>query len=93
MEDKTREVLASITSLRKAPLAGVRCSMTSTREVSRKSGSYVRMVKGLDDVVSEVFTGTTLQRCTTHLKRNILSDICNGDKGDLADDRRQVFRT
>ncbi len=50
-------------------------------------------LKGLDDVVSEVFPGTSLQRCTTHLKRNILSDVRNGDKGDVADDLRQVFRT
>ena len=50
-------------------------------------------LKGLDDVISEVFPGTSLQRCITHLKRNILSDVRNGDKGDVADDLRQVFRT
>ena len=50
-------------------------------------------LKGLEDVISEVFPGTKLQRCTTHLKRNILSDVRNGDKGDVAEDLRQVFRT
>ena len=50
-------------------------------------------LKGLEDVISEVFPGTKLQRCTTHLKRNIISDVRNGDKGEVAEDLRQVFRT
>ncbi len=50
-------------------------------------------LKGLEVVISEVFTGTKLQRCTTHLKRNILSDVRKGNKGEVADDLRQVFRT
>ena len=40
-----------------------------------------------------MFPGTKLQRCTTHLKRNIISDVRNGDKGEVAEDLRQVFRT
>lgn len=36
---------------------------------------------------------TKLQRCITHLKRNILSDVRNRDKGDVAGDLRHVFRT
>lgn len=43
-------------------------------------------LKGLEDVISEVFAGTKLQRYTTHLKRN-------GDKGEVADDLWQMFRT
>ena len=50
-------------------------------------------LKGLEDVISAVFPGTPLQRCTTHLKRNLLSCVRNGDKGELAEDLRQVFRT
>ena len=50
-------------------------------------------LKGLEDVISEVFPGTKLQRCTTHLKRNILSDVRNGDKGDVTEDLRHIFRT
>ena len=50
-------------------------------------------LRGLEDVISEVFPGTKLQRCTTHLKRNIISDVRNGDKGDVAEDLQQVFRT
>ena len=50
-------------------------------------------LKGLEDVISAVFPGTPLQRCTTHLKRNLLSCVRNGDKGELAEDLRQLFRT
>ena len=49
-------------------------------------------LKGLDDIISEAFHSTKLQRCTTHLKYNILSDVRNGDKGDVAGDLRQVSR-
>ena len=50
-------------------------------------------LKGLEDVISTIFPGAPLQRCTTHLKRNLLSCVRNGDKGELAEDLRQVFRT
>ena len=50
-------------------------------------------LKGLEDVISAIFPGTPLQRCTTHLKRNLLSCVRNGDKGELAEDLRQLFRT
>lgn len=50
-------------------------------------------LKGLVDIIREVFPGTKLQRCTTHLKCNIISDVRNGDKVEVAEDLRQVFRT
>ena len=51
-------------------------------------------LKGLEDVISAVFPETPLQRYKTHLKRNLLSCVRNGDKGgELAEDLRQVFRT
>lgn len=50
-------------------------------------------LKGLEDIISEVFQGTKLQRCTTHLKCNILSDVRNKDKGNVAKDLRHIFRT
>lgn len=46
----------------------------------------------LEDVISEVLPGTKLQRCTTHLKLNIISDVRNSDKGDVAEDLRKEFR-
>lgn len=50
-------------------------------------------LKGLEDVIAEVFPKTPLQRCTTHLKRNIISDVRIGNKREVAEDLKQVFRT
>lgn len=50
-------------------------------------------IKGLDSVVGEKFPGTPLQRCVTHLKRNMLSKVSHGDKPALASDLRDIFRT
>lgn len=50
-------------------------------------------LSGLDKVIGEKFPGTAFQRCTTHLNRNMLARVRHGDKKQLADDMREVFRT
>lgn len=50
-------------------------------------------IKGLDTVIGEKFPGTPLQRCVTHLKRNMFAKVRHGDKAALATDLRDVFRT
>lgn len=50
-------------------------------------------IKGLDTVVGKKFPGTPLQRCVTHLKRNMFARVNHGDKGALAADLRDIFRT
>ena len=50
-------------------------------------------IKGLDTVIGEKFPGTPLQRCVTHLKRNMFAKVRHGDKAALAADLRDVFRT
>lgn len=50
-------------------------------------------IKGLDSVVGEKFPGTPLQRCVTHLKRNLFAKVRYGDKAALAADLRDIFRT
>lgn len=50
-------------------------------------------IKGLDTVVGEKFPGTRLQRCVTHLKRNMLAKVRHEDKAELAADLRGVFLT
>lgn len=50
-------------------------------------------IKGLDTVVGEKLPGTPLQRCVTHLKRNLFAKVNHGDKGALAADLRDIFRT
>lgn len=50
-------------------------------------------ISGLDAVVGKMFPGTPLQRCVTHLKRNMIARVRQDDKAALADDLRDVFRT
>jgi len=50
-------------------------------------------IKGLDTVVGEKFPSTPLQRCVTHLKRNMFAKVRHGDKAALAADLRDIFRT
>lgn len=50
-------------------------------------------IKGLDTVIGEKFPGTPLQRCVTHLKRNMFAKVRHGDKAALAADMRDIFRT
>jgi len=50
-------------------------------------------IKGLDTIVGEKFPGTELQRCVTHLKRNMFAKVRHGDKAALAADLRDIFRT
>ena len=50
-------------------------------------------ITGLDVVIGEKFPGTAFQRCTTHLKRDMMARVRHGDKKSLADDLREVFRT
>lgn len=50
-------------------------------------------LSGLDRVIGEKFPGAAFQRCTTHLKRDKMARVRHGDKKELADDMREVFRT
>ena len=50
-------------------------------------------IKGLDTVIGEKFPRTPLQRCITHLKRNMFAKVRHGDKAALAADLRDIFRT
>ena len=50
-------------------------------------------IKGLDTVIGQKFPGTPLQRCVTHLKRNMFAKVRHGDKAALAADLRDIFRT
>ena len=93
-EDKTREVLGIFNKPTESALGwGEMLKDLHGRGVVSIGLICADGLKGLEDVISEVFPGTKLQRCTTHLKRNIISDVRNGDKGEVAEDLRQVFRT
>ena len=50
-------------------------------------------IKGLDTVIGEKFPGTPLQRCVTHLKRNMFAKVRHRDKAALTANLRDIFRT
>ena len=50
-------------------------------------------IKGLEKVVGEILPEARLQRCVTHLKRNMFAKVRHGDKAELAADLRDIFRT
>lgn len=50
-------------------------------------------IRGLPEALASSFSGTPLQRCSTHIKRNVLSRVRAADKPALAEDLKRVFRT
>ena len=64
-----------------------------TRGLQRVGLMVADGIKGLDSVLGEKFPGTPLQRCVTHLKRNMFAKVRHGDKTALAADLRDIFRT
>lgn len=64
-----------------------------TRGLQRVGLMVADGIKGLETVLGEKFSGTPLQRCVTHLKRNMLAKVRHGDKAALAADLRDIFRT
>ena len=63
------------------------------RGVQRIGLMVADSIKGLDTVIGEKFPGTPLQRCVTHLKRNMFAKVRHGDKAALAADLRDISRT
>ena len=83
-EDKTREVLGIFNKPTESASGwGEMLNDLYGRGVGKVGLICADGLKGLEDVICEVFPGTKLQRCTTHLKRKIVSDVRNGDKGRL----------
>lgn len=90
-EDKTREVICN-KPMESAHGWGGMLNGIYERGVERVGLICADGLKGLEDVIAEVFPQTPLQRSTTHLKRNIISDMRIGDKRKVAEDLKQVFR-
>lgn len=93
-EDKTREVLG-IFNRPSESATGWNQMFQALRERSLRSIGLVVAdgLKSLEDALGETFPGTSLQKCVTHLKRNMFNKVRHGDKGELANDLRKVFRT
>ena len=93
-EDKTREVLG-IFNRPSESATGWNQMFQALRERSLRSIGLVVAdgLKSLEDALEETFPGTSLQKCVTHLKRNMFNKVRHGDKGELANDLKKVFRT
>lgn len=72
---------------------GLQLAELQTRGVEEIGLVVADGIPGLDAALSEQFSGTPLQWCTTHIKRNVLSRVRSEDKDRLAEDLRGVFRT
>ena len=93
-EDATREVLGLNNSPTESA-SGWSNMVDDLRDrgVERIGLMVADGLSGLDKVIGEKLPGTAFQRCTTHLKRNMLSRVRHGDKKSLADDMREVLHT
>lgn len=86
-EDKTREVIGIYNKPTESAHGwGEMLNDIYERGVERQGLICADGLKGLEGVIAEVFPKTPLQRCTTHLKRNIISDVRIGDKREVAED-------
>jgi transposase-like protein len=93
-EDKTRDVLG-IFNRPSESATGWKEMFYALRERGVKKVGLV-VADGLpylEDSLAEAYPETDLQKCTTHLKRNMLNRVRHGDKMQLAEDLREVFRT
>jgi transposase-like protein len=93
-EDKTREVLGIYNNPTESA-TGWKEMFEKLRErgVERIGLLVADGLIGLPTALCEVYPTTRLQRCVTHLKRNLLNKVRHGDKKALSDDLRDVFRT
>lgn len=93
-EDKTREVLGIYNNPGESATGwGDVLQKIRERGVEKIGLIVADGLKGLDTAVADPFPNVPLQRCTTHLKRNLLDKVKYGDKLALAEDLRNIFRT
>ncbi len=93
-EEGTREVLGIFNMPQESATGrGDIFDTLEDRGVQRIGLMVADGIKGLDTVIGEKFPGTPLQRCVTHLKRNMFAKVRHGDKAAMAADLRDIFRT
>lgn len=93
-EDGTREVLGIYNMPTESATGwGLIFDDLKERGVEKLGLVVADGITGLDKTVGEKFPGTPLQRCVTHLKRNMFAKVRHGDKAALAADLKDVFRT
>lgn len=93
-EDKTREVLGILNRPNESSTGWGEMFQSMRERGVQKIGLLVADgIRYLEDALDRCFPDTSLQKCVTHLKRNMLNRVRHGDKGELAHDLREVFRT
>ena len=93
-EEGTREVLGIFNMPQESATGwGEILGRMKDRGLQRVGLMVADGIKGLDTVIGQKFPGTPLQRCVTHLKRNMFAKVRHGDKAALAADLRDIFRT
>lgn len=93
-EEGTREVLGIFNMPQESATGwGDILDKLKERGVQRVGLVVADGIRGLDTVIGEKLPGTPLQRCVTHLKRNMFAKVRHGDKAALAADLRDIFRT
>lgn len=92
--DRRREVLAIMNLPQESANGWNQLFIELHRRGVRRVGLMIADgLKGLDNALSAIFPGTPLQRCVTHLKRNLFARVKTYQRVELADDLRSVFRT
>ncbi len=91
-EDRTREVLAIVNH----PNEGSSTWKEAFEELKRRGLETVNLVvcdglQGIENAVAEVFPMATVQLCTVHLTRNVLSKVKPSDKDQIAQELRDVL--
>ena len=92
-EDKTRDVLG-IFNRPTESATGWEEMLTELKQrgLERIGLLIADGLSGLTGALSAVYPSTPLQRCVTHLKRNMLNRVRHGDKQELSQDLSMVFR-
>ena len=92
-EDKSREVLGIFNRPTESATGWEEMlSELKFRGLNRIGLLVADGLTGLCSALSLVYPSTPLQRCVTHLKRNMLNRVRHGDKQELSQDLACVFR-
>jgi putative transposase len=91
-EDRTRDVIAIVNH----PSEGSNNWKEAFEDLKNRGLQEVNLVvcdglQGIENTIAEVFPMATVQLCTVHLTRNILSKVKPSDKQEVAQDLKQVL--
>lgn len=91
-EDYSREIIA-IETLPQESATGWELIFDSLKQRGLESVGIIisDSLTGLDTSISKHFRGTTHQKCTVHLTRNLLAQVKREDKKELAQDLKRLY--